>query len=119
MVIVKANRFAKGEIQNFPWGKIVWKVSGKLGNSESMTFGRVTIHAGQSNSKHSHPNCDEVLHLISGRLEHSVGDEIFLMKRGDTLSIPRGIIHNAKAIGKKDPVMVVAYSSAYRETTQE
>lgn len=109
----------KAEIQKFDWGEIAWMVSGKLANSETMTFGRVIIKAGRSNKRHSHSNCDEILYLLSGELEHWVGDEVFSMKAGNAIFIPKGVTHHAKAIGKNDPVMVVAYSSAYRETTEK
>lgn len=108
----------KIEIKKFNWGEISWLVSGKLGNSETMTFGKVIIKVGHSNPRHLHSNCDEILHLLSGRVEHSVGDETFPMKAGDTISIPKGVLHHAKVIGKTDAIMVVAYSSPYREITE-
>jgi uncharacterized cupin superfamily protein len=48
----------------------------------------VTIKAGQANPRHRHPNCDEILHLISGRLEHTLGDERMILELGDSISIP-------------------------------
>ena len=115
----KPTRPADGEVLDFDWGRIVWLASGGLGNSETMTFGRVTIKAGQANPRHRHPNCDEILHLLSGRLEHSLGDERFPMEPGDTVSIPTGIFHNARSIGDEDAVMIIAFSSADRETEGE
>jgi Uncharacterized conserved protein, contains double-stranded beta-helix domain len=108
-----------GEILEQPWGRIVWLASRGLGNSTTMTFGRVTIKAGQSNPRHRHPNCDEILHLLSGRLEHSLGDEKFVMEPGDTISIPTGVWHNARALGDADAEMAICFSSADRETEGE
>ncbi len=48
----------------------MWLVTDAMGNSHTMTFGRVVIRAGSANPRHRHPYCDEILHLISGRLEH-------------------------------------------------
>ncbi|MBC8101054.1 MAG: cupin domain-containing protein [Cytophagales bacterium] len=110
---------ADGEVLDLPWGRIVWLVSRSLGNSSTMTFGRVTINAGAANPRHRHPNCDEILHLVSGRLEHSLGEERFLMEPGDSISIPTGIYHNARALGDSDAQMVIAFSSADRETEGE
>jgi quercetin dioxygenase-like cupin family protein len=100
------------------WGELHWLVSAPLGNSET-TFGRVTIFAGQSNPRHRHPNCDEILHVLSGRIEHSLEDETFTMEAGDTISIPQGLWHNARAIGEEDALMVISFSSAHRETEGE
>lgn len=109
-------KLADGELVDQPWGELRWLVSRKLGNSENMTFGRVIIPAGVSNPRHRHPNCDEVVHLLSGQIEHSLGDESFTMEPGDTISIPAGIWHNARALGDIDAEMVISFSSADRET---
>ena len=104
------------EMVDVPWGRFVLGAARSLGNSTSLTFGRVTIHAGMSNPRHRHPNCDEILHVLSGRLEHSLGDELFVMEAGDTISIPEGIWHQARAIGEQDAEIVICFSSADRIT---
>lgn len=109
----------EGEPHEFDWGEIVWTVSGPLKNSASMTFGRVTIKSGMSNPGHTHGNCDEVLYLISGELEHRIGDETVHMKPGDTLFVPAGYSHQARTVSDEDAVMVVSYSSADREITPD
>jgi len=112
-------RLSEGQRLDLDWGQIIWTVSRGLGNSETMTFGLVTIKAGDANPRHCHPNCDEVLHVISGRIEHSLGDEKFVMEAGDTISIPTGVFHNAKAIGETDALITISFSSAARETEGE
>ena len=105
-----------GEIIDSPWGRLTWLASGKLGNSSTMTFGRVTIPANQTNPRHRHPNCDEILHLLSGRIEHSLENEKYILEAGDTISIPAGQWHNASALDGVDAEMVICFSSAQRET---
>ncbi len=110
---------AEGNLIDQAWGKLTWLASRELGNSTTMTFGRVTIPAGQTNPRHRHPNCDEILHLLSGRLEHSLGEQKFLLNPGDTISIPAGQWHNAHALDGRDAEMVICFSSADRETEFE
>lgn len=105
----------EGDRHAFDWGEICWMVSGARGNSGTMTFGRVVIKSGRSNPAHSHGNCEEVLYLVAGKLEHRVGQESFIMEAGDTLMVPKGVAHRAHALGHEDAVMVVAYSSAERQ----
>ena len=116
---VALTRDEAGEVLDLDWGRIVWKVARTLGNSTTMTFGLVTIAAGQSNPRHRHPNCDEILHVVAGRIEHSLGDEKFVMETGDTISIPMGVWHNAKALGDVDALMTISFSSADRQTEGE
>jgi quercetin dioxygenase-like cupin family protein len=113
------SRANAAEALEFPWGRITWTVSRKLGNSTVMTFGRVLMRAGMSNPRHRHPNCDEILHLLSGRIDHTLGEETFLMEAGDTISIPAGVWHQARALDGADSEMVIAFSSADRETEME
>jgi len=104
---------------DFPWGQITWLVSGGLGNSEAMTFGRVRIKPGQANPRHMHPNSEEILYLLSGELEHSLGDSVFRMAPGDVISIPVGVFHNARAVGSRDAEMVVVFSTPDRQMVLE
>jgi quercetin dioxygenase-like cupin family protein len=107
------------DTQRFPWGSITWLVSGGIGNSGTMTFGRVTIRKGSSNPRHMHPNCDEVLHLLRGELRHSADGRTFHLNPGDTITLPAGTEHAARSVGTEDAEMVVAYSSPDRDMIAE
>ncbi|UCH36688.1 MAG: cupin domain-containing protein [Armatimonadota bacterium] len=72
-----------------------------------------------SNPRHSHPNCDEALHLLRGTLEHSVGDEMVMMNAGDTLVVPAGVAHQAVNVGSEDADMIVAYNTGERQFQRE
>jgi len=108
-------RAADGEVLETAWGGIIWTASGQVGNSKTMSFGRVTIRAGLENPRHRHPNCDEILHVISGRIEHLLGENCFMMEAGDTISIPQGVWHQARAVGV-DAVIAICFSSPDRLT---
>jgi quercetin dioxygenase-like cupin family protein len=108
---------AKAEPQ--PWGRLVWMVSGAIGNSETMTVGRCYIDEGSANPRHFHPNCDEVLHVLSGSIEHSLGDEMVAMEAGDTISIPQGAMHHARNVGTGEAVFVITFSSPDRQVVGE
>lgn len=79
-----------------------------------MTLGRVVICAGKSNPPHLHANCDEVLLLMAGQLTHWIGRKVYRMGPGDALVIPRRAVHHARATGRVDAVMIVAYNSGRR-----
>jgi len=83
--------------------------SAGLGNSTTMTVGLATIAAGHTNPLHRHPNCDEVLHLLSGKIRHTLGNNEFLLSPGDTISIPMGEWHNATVLGTKKPKWLFAF----------
>lgn len=112
-------RGAETQIDDQDWGRLTWMVSAELGNSETMTVGQCRIFPGQANPRHYHPNCDEVLHVLTGRIRHTLGDEVFEMGVGDTISIPEGALHNATNIGDEDAVLMITFSTAHREVVGE
>ena len=110
---------SKAPAQVFPWGEIRWLHSAATG-AEGLTIGEVVINPGQENRPHSHPNCEEVLYLISGELEHTCGDEEpYVLKPGMSIRIPAGARHNARCTSAESARMLVAYSSPNREVVEE
>jgi len=101
------------------WGSLTWLASAGIGNAAELTVGRVIIKAGCSNPAHHHPNCEEVLYLLAGRLEHVAGGETMVMEPGDTLVVAAGVSHNARSVGDVDADMIVTYSSADRQVVGE
>ena len=97
------------------WGSLNWLASAAIGNADGVTAGRVIIKRGQSNPRHSHATCEEVLYLLRGRLRHYMGDEVVILEAGDTLTVPPYVAHYAVSIGDEDADMIVAYSSGERD----
>ncbi|MDP6543773.1 MAG: cupin domain-containing protein [Phycisphaerae bacterium] len=98
------------------WGSLAWAVNAKVGNCNTMTLGRVSIKADKANGRHRHGNCDELLYVVSGELDHYADDVGTLrMKAGDVIVIPAGVVHNARCVSKTDADLIVIYSSAARE----
>jgi len=96
------------------WGSLRWLAGKSVGNARGLTLGRVIIKPGQSNPSHRHPNCEEALYLLKGRLRHFMGGEQVVLQAGDTLVVEAGVPHYAVNIGDEDADMIVAYSSAER-----
>ena len=101
------------------WGQLTWLAGRSVGNADGVTLGRVVIGEGRSNPRHAHHGCEEVLHLVSGELTHTVGEDQVVLHGGDTLVVPAGQFHNATNTGSGDAVMFVAYSSGDRDFEPE
>ena len=109
-------------IADADWGELRWHANDELGNSLDMTVGRCVLKPGKSNPRHLHPNCSEVLVVISGAVSHSTGNgdndqtsaELFA---GDTVTIPKGVPHQACNLSNAEEAIVfIAFSSADRQT---
>lgn len=102
------------------WGELTWNASAELGNASELTVGQCRLYPGQKNPLHQHPNCEEVLVVTQGTISHTVkGGEVAILKCNDTVTIPRGILHQAHNIGDKDAILFIAFSSPQRETQGE
>ena len=112
-------RRSDNQIIKNDWGQLEWYVSGPLGNSDTMTTGVARVAVGKANPRHFHPNCDEVLHVLKGRIRHTMNDMTVEMSEGDTVSIPQGVMHNATNIGNEEAVLAISFSSPWREVVGE
>jgi quercetin dioxygenase-like cupin family protein len=82
----------------------------------ALTFGYVQIVPGAKNPEHYHPNSDEVLQLLAGALDQSLGGEVHQLLAGMALHAPLGVEHDAIKRAGQMARMVVAYSTGIRQT---
>ncbi len=106
-------------ILELDWGKIQWLCGKEIDPDAEMTFGMVYINAGDKNTRHYHPNCEEIIFVLSGECDHSLGDEMFHLKPGMMLRIPRNVWHDATVTSWEPCRMIIAYSSGDRQTVGE
>ncbi len=98
-----------------PWGQLQWLIGQDQTPGAEQTFGVVTIKPNQRNPLHSHPNCEELLYLLSGQLDHSLEDRVFRLNPGDAIRVPAGVKHDARCVGEEPATMIVCYSAGQRE----
>jgi quercetin dioxygenase-like cupin family protein len=102
-----------------PWGTLRWMMNSQIDPQAAQTFGVAEIKAGQRNPLHSHPNCEELLYVISGSCEHIVGSQKVILKAGDLIRIPPGVPHQAIVLGNEPLRAVVSYNSPNRKMVLE
>jgi quercetin dioxygenase-like cupin family protein len=106
-------------VLDMEWGKIQWLCGQEIDADCEMTFGMVYINAGTENPRHSHPNCEEYIFVLSGECDHTLGDEVYRLKPGMMLRIPRGVSHNAAVTSWEPCRMIIVYSAPDRQTVGE
>ena len=107
-------RYEDAELVNFPWGWIRWMMNAQADPHAEMTMGIVQVEAHQTNPLHLHPNSAEYVHVLTGSCEQLVGDKWVPMKPGDTLRVPKGIVHQART-GSEPCRMMILYDTGTRE----
>ncbi|MCW8129056.1 MAG: cupin domain-containing protein [Planctomycetota bacterium] len=112
----------KGEApaEKYAWGDIHWLASKTANGARELTLGSTVVEPGGRNPLHRHPNCEEVLYVVAGEIEHIVeGAPTVRMKAGEAILIPRNLKHQAINVGGVPAELLVAFSSAERETVIE
>jgi mannose-6-phosphate isomerase-like protein (cupin superfamily) len=70
----------------------------------------VALAPGMSVPRHTHTREDEAYFVLVGELEVVVGDEIFVLRPGDTLMAPRDVPHQLRNSGNVENHYLLVFS---------
>jgi mannose-6-phosphate isomerase-like protein (cupin superfamily) len=112
----KVTDAAQLPVEQNAWGTLQWVCNEKLMPSSAQTVGLATILPGKHNPVHYHPNCEEVLYVISGQGLQSYDGRTIELKAGMTIRIPANVKHNMINTGTETLRTLVSFSSGDRQT---
>ncbi|MBI5387513.1 MAG: cupin domain-containing protein [Verrucomicrobia bacterium] len=112
----KVTDAAQLPVEQSAWGTLQWVCNDKLMPGSAQTVGLATILPGKQNPVHYHPNCEEVLYVISGQGLHSYDGRTIPLKAGMTIRIPAKVQHNMVNTGTETLRTLVSFSSGNRQT---
>jgi len=98
------------------WGHLAWLIGEEATPGAEQTFGVVTIQPNRRNPLHLHPNCEELLYVLSGECDHLLGDETYQLTPGSVIRIPRGVPHWARCTSAEPLTAVISFSAPDRRT---
>jgi quercetin dioxygenase-like cupin family protein len=73
-------------------------------------FLEVSLAPGMMVPRHTHTREDEAYYVLSGELEVVVGDEVFILRVGDSLMAPRDIPHQLRNSGNAENHYLIMFS---------
>ncbi len=73
---------------------------GKTVAGELMKSGVVTYQDGEGPPPHFHPNEEQFMLMLEGKMRMVLGDEERTIERGDLIHIPRNTRHGVRALGE-------------------
>lgn len=101
----------------FDWGSIKWGVTPELFPGSPVTVGEVVIEPTKGHDRHTHPESDEVLVVLDGDGEQTVGDSgPFAVTAGDSIAIPKGTPHSTFNTGWRQLRILAIYCPGGAET---
>jgi quercetin dioxygenase-like cupin family protein len=75
------------------FGSVQWAAREGDPPGAETTGGLAVFDAGKSNVEHVHPDCEEVVYVLDGQVEHTLGGQSTILAAGDLIVVPRGVPH--------------------------
>jgi quercetin dioxygenase-like cupin family protein len=96
------------------FGSVEWVVAEGNPPGAEQTLGIAVFAAGGSNAEHTHPNCEEIVMVLEGEIEHTLADESTVLRAGDVLVAPRDVPHRIINHGPEPCRILIVFSSPDR-----
>jgi quercetin dioxygenase-like cupin family protein len=96
------------------WGSVEWAVREGDPPGAEQTFALAVWAPGQGNAEHTHPNCEEIVYVIDGVIDHTLGEQAARLGAGDLIVVPRGVPHRLVNTSAAVVRTVIVFSSPDR-----
>lgn len=89
----------ESEVERLPGKTHHWYCKPGMVRDTNLMFVRAHLLQGEAHKFHHHPHMEEILYILSGTAEQWVEREKRVMKPGDSVFLPTGIVHATYNIG--------------------
>jgi quercetin dioxygenase-like cupin family protein len=105
----------EAQVEELPWGPHEWLARAGLTESKLLQLVRVTMPAGRAHRFHRHPAMEELLYVVSGRVEQWVGRESRMLGPGEVAHVPTNEVHGSYNVFATPVVFLAILSPAVFE----
>jgi quercetin dioxygenase-like cupin family protein len=92
-------RFDETEVERLPGKTHFWHCKPGMVADTDLMFVRAQLPPGEAHKFHYHPKMEEILYILSGTAEQWIEKEKRIMKAGDAIFLPAGMIHGTYNTG--------------------
>ena len=92
-------RFDETEVERLPGKTHYWHCKPGMVADTNLMFVRAQLPPGEAHRFHYHPRMEEILYILSGTAEQWIEQEKRIMKAGDAIYLPAGMIHGTYNTG--------------------
>lgn len=85
--------------ETLDWGKLRWMSHPPSTGAGHLTVIEVNITPGNGHDFHKHPDQEEVIYCISGKVEQWLGEEKRIFGPGDSVFIGKDVVHASFNVG--------------------
>ncbi len=104
------------------WGTMEWLADANTAEGLGLSLARMTVLPSKTSPAHRHPNCNEVIHVLSGSIDQRLGDTWQTCQAGDTVTALTNTIHQTRCTSDTPAILMIAYSEdtrLYQEVSPE
>ena len=84
------------------WGQLRWLSNPPSTGAKDLTVINVTLAPGKGHDFHKHPDQEEVIYVVAGRVEQWVDREKRILGPGDSAFLPAGTVHASFNAGSSE-----------------
>ena len=99
-------------LEQLPWGPHEWLCRTGLTDARLLQVVRVTMPGGKAHAFHRHPEFEEVLYLVDGRLQQFVGRESRTIGAGTLVHVPMNEVHGSYNVFEQPATFLAILSPA-------
>jgi quercetin dioxygenase-like cupin family protein len=88
------------------WGRLAWLSNPPNTGAKDLTVIDVTLLPGKGHDFHKHPDQEEVIYVVAGRVEQWVDREKRSLGPGDSAFIPASVVHASFNTGDAEAKVV-------------
>src|SRR3954469_7213095 len=108
-------RFDETEVERLPGKTHYWHCKPGMVADTNLMFVRAQLPPGEAHRFHYHPRMEEILYILSGTAEQWIEKEKRIMKAGDAIYLPAGMIHGTYNVGAETLDFLAVLSPAKSE----
>jgi quercetin dioxygenase-like cupin family protein len=109
----------KTQAEVLDWGTLRWLSNPPSTNARALTVLDVTFGPGKGHAFHKHPDQEEVIYVVAGRVEQWVDRDKRVLGPGDSVFLPAGMVHASFNVGDTDVHIVAILGPCVGESGYE
>jgi len=107
--------FSETDVEKLPGKTHFWHCKPGMVADTNLMFVRAQLPPGEAHRFHFHPNMEEILYILSGTAEQWIEREKRVMKAGDSIYLPVGMVHGTYNMGAETLDFLAVLSPAKSE----
>ncbi|MEJ7618228.1 MAG: cupin domain-containing protein [Pyrinomonadaceae bacterium] len=105
--------------EHMDWGELGWLSRPAMTNAKNLVVIEVTLKPGAGHDFHQHPAQEEAIYVIAGEIEQWLENKKQVLRPGDCVFIPPGVVHASFNTGDQPATLLVTLGPVVGEAGYE